>query len=72
MYVYLTAKLYCLGKIYIKVYYVLYGYCIIVRRNYNRKHFPVRRKWCELRLELIIKTVERCRLRVFLLLTFSK
>ena len=28
-------------KIYVKVYYALYGYCIMVRRSYPKKHFSL-------------------------------
>ena len=36
-----TNTLYCLKKIYVKVYYAFYEYCIIVTRSYTYKHFPV-------------------------------
>ena len=60
----LTTTLNCLQKIYAKVYYALYEYCIIVKRSCPDKHFLLKfsnrntRKWCELCSELIIKTLE--------------
>ena len=38
---YLKTTLNCLKKIYAKVYYALYGYCIRVKRSCPDKHFPV-------------------------------
>ena len=74
LYVYLTKKL-CLKKIYLQVHYALYGYCIIVRRNYPGKHIPVSnrntRKWCDLRSEITVKTLKQHWLQVFLLLTLN-
>ena len=42
-----TTKLYNLKKIYVKVCYGLYRYCIIVRQNYPSKHFAVQSKVIE-------------------------
>ena len=69
LYVYMTTKLHCLKKIYLKIYYVFYAYYwIIVRRNYPTKLFKfsnrTNRKWRELWSELTLKTY---RLHVYVL-----
>ena len=58
-----------------KILVQLYGFYVIVERNYSNKYSRLKfsnrntRKWCELDSELTIKTLERRRLRVFLLWT---
>ena len=61
-----------------KVYYVLYGYCIIVARNISVNIVLFKgskiniRKCCELCLELTIEILERRQLLVLIFLTLNK